>query len=498
MSFSGGRGGGRWSSSNFSGGGRYGRGGGGGNSGGGPFSRGSGGGGRGGRQHSSHGPSSAPQSAYDGALSGGGGSASSQMAQQPPPPRLKPCSYYVSTGACTNNPCHFAHVVKMHAAIEASATPSPSASPSPSAPAKKGAAAVPSNRAPVSNVALYQNLNTNSLQIFASSHDGTWRVYNAARSFAKELEHTMSSSSNASSNPIQQHRIGTLTISSSVLFCGFEGAHVQLPHVLTGMIFAWNLHSPQDPPLEFHMGPNIPFAHTSCVTCIITFGSDVCISGSMDGTIRIWTFTLASSTSSSPPTPSSTKCTTTLCGHVGEITGLVLVGNSILWSSSLDRTLRLWDLASNQCVHVITPDSTGGHVDAITCLLSYTSTVHGHFIFSGSLDTTIKVWNPNTGECVASTSHGVGVTCMDSMEDAKGHGLILVGTTSGKIMIRNILPTSTTPDFFTLLCSLDARYTYCGHEGLVKCIKAGPAHTFYSGGADGFVCVWEITGDLGL
>ena len=144
MSFSGGRGGGRWPSSNFSGGGRYGRGGGGGNSGGGPFSRGSGGGGRGGRQHSSHGPSSAPQSAYDGALSGGGGgSASPQMAQQPPPPRLKPCSYYVSTGACTNNPCHFAHVVKMHAAIEASATPSPSASPSPSAPAKKGAAARP-------------------------------------------------------------------------------------------------------------------------------------------------------------------------------------------------------------------------------------------------------------------------------------------------------------------------------------------------------------------
>jgi len=389
-------------------------------------------------------------------------------------------------------------VIKMHAAIESSnvlPTTASSTAQSSTASTKKGPSP---NRAPVSSVALYPNPSTSSLQIFASSHDGTWRVYNAARSFSKELEHTMSSSSSTN----VQHKIGTLTISSSVLFCGFEGAHVQLPHVLTGMIFAWNLNSPQDPPLEFHMGPNIPFAHTSCVSCLITFGSDICISGSTDGTIRIWTYTLASSatreTSPSSTGAASSKCTATLCGHVGEITGLVVVGSSILWSSSLDRTIRLWDLSSSQCVHVITPDSPGGHVDAITCLLSYTSTVHGNFIFSGSLDGTIKVWNPNTGECVASTSHGVGVSCMDCREDLKGHGLVVVGTTSGKIMIRNILPTATTPDFFTLLCSLDARYTYCGHEGLVKCIKAGPAHTFYSGGADGYVCVWEVTGDFGL
>jgi len=542
----GGRGSGRaWSSPNFSGG----RGGGSRGTGG-PFANrggrgGGGGGGGGGRQHH-YTPSThhQQQQTYD-------------ASQQVPPPaaRLKCCSYYVSTGSCTNHPCNFAHVIKMHAAIEASSIlPSTSSTTqmvtpivsSTSHSKNKGGAIT--NRAPISDVALYVNPTTSSLQIFVSSHDGTWRVYNATHNFTKELEHTMSSSSstntatvtgtlstthnnnNSSIQTQQQHKIGTLSISSSssVLICGFEGVHVQLPHVLTGMIFAWNLHSPQDPPLEFHIGPNIPYAHTSCISCLITYGSDICISGSMDGTIRIWTFTFHGSTTSdigtnvssisspsstsntnttttSTPTTTTTssanhamsKCTTTLCGHVGEITGLVVVGNSLLWSCSIDRTIRLWDLSSSTCVHVITPDSPGGHTDAITCLLSYTSTLHGTFIFSGSLDGMIKVWNPTTAECVYSTHHGVGVCSMDCTEDLTGHGLILVGTTSGKIMIRNILSTSTTPDFFTLLCSLDARYT-CGHDGPVKCIKAGPNHTFYSGGSDGYVCVWEITGDFGL
>ena len=98
--------------------------------------------------------------------------------------------------------------------------------------------------------------------------------------------------------------------------------------------------------------------------------------------------------------------------------------------------------------------------------------------------------------CVASESHGDGVVCMALVADQKANPVLLVGLENGKIMARNVLQTPKTPAF-CLLFSLSARYT-AGHEGAVTCICGGPQSTFYSGGSDGKLLVWQIAGDLGI
>merc|ERR1712110_703235 len=92
-----------------------------------------------------------------------------------------------------------------------------------------------------------------------------------------------------------------------------------------------------------------------------------------------------------------------LCGHAGKVTSLVVAQN-MLWSSSMDMTIRLWDLSTFDCKHLITQDisrmgTTGqssipitsgdgiGHKSAVTCLVNFDSQVAGgNFVISSSLD----------------------------------------------------------------------------------------------------------------
>ena len=75
--------------------------------------------------------------------------------------------------------------------------------------------------------------------------------------------------------------------------------------------------------------------------------------------------------------------------------------------------------------------------------------------------------------------------------------LLLVGLESGNIMARNLEPTAKIQKAFAAIMTLSSRYS-AGHEGAVNTVLAGTHGTFYSGGIDGKVLVFELTGDLGL
>jgi WD40 repeat protein len=93
----------------------------------------------------------------------------------------------------------------------------------------------------------------------------------------------------------------------------------------------------------------------------------------------------------------------------------------------------------------------------------------------------------------------MGIVSMALSSDTTGNPILICGTVMGKMMIRSLMESMTmkTPPM-CLLCTIDARYTFCGHEGVVNSIKSGPGNTFYSGGEDGKIFVWQITGGFGL
>lgn len=282
------------------------------------------------------------------------------------------------------------------------------------------------------------------------------------------------------------------------------------------MIHAWNLATPNDPPLEFHMQPNlIPYAHPTAVKKLMVVEGQKIISGSKDGSIKLWTF--------EPPSATNPKggfmLTQNILGHAREITGLVDVG-SMLWSCSTDGSIRIWDMAKPgaPCQHCISMSSSNdnknvnsqngqnnnsnnnnngpGHTNAVTGLVKFTSSA-GNFVLSCSLDGTVKAWNGGTGQCVASEQHGEGVVTMSMIGDMNGKQCLLLGCESGTMFIRNLEPTAKVQQAFTTLVHLSNENAQI-HHGAVRSLCQGPAGTFYTSGDDGKVLVYQVTADIGL
>jgi WD40 repeat protein len=70
---------------------------------------------------------------------------------------------------------------------------------------------------------------------------------------------------------------------------------------------------------------------------------------------------------------------------------------SLLASSSLDQTIKLWDFRTNKCIKTLK-----GHTNRV---VSVAFTPDDKFLVSGSYDETIKIWNIETGECIKTLSN---------------------------------------------------------------------------------------------
>jgi len=336
------------------------------------------------------------------------------------------------------------------------------------------------------------------VKIFSGSSDGYWRLWTMGNgSFSKEFENYMG-------GPVQ-----CLQVSSNFLFCGFESYSTKLPDVAVGMIHAWDLGNPSAPPMEFQMHPLLPYAHSTAVTKLLVVDAQRIVSGSKDGSIRLWSYDNG-----------RFALVQTLMGHAREVTGLQIIDNNLLWSSSTDGSIRIWDMSKNgECMHAITMKDTNSdgnnqgtpnnnntqnepnqpyHTDAVTDLITFES-ASGTFVLSSSLDGDIKAWNGKTGQMVASESHGEGVLCITTAEDPNRNPLLLIGLQSGNIMARNFEPTPKLPQAFSAILCLSKKFSV-GHEGAVKTITNGVpgTGTFCSGGIDGKLLVFQVTGDLGV
>ncbi|GJN78789.1 hypothetical protein PLIIFM63780_002298 [Purpureocillium lilacinum] len=114
--------------------------------------------------------------------------------------------------------------------------------------------------------------------------------------------------------------------------------------------------------------------------------STLVASGSDDETIRLWRVATG-------------ECVQTLEGHDGWVRSVAFSPDSTLVASgSGDETIRLWRVATGECVQTL--EGHGGWVNSVA--FSPDSTL----VASGSDDKTIRLWRVATGECVQTLEVG--------------------------------------------------------------------------------------------
>lgn len=109
--------------------------------------------------------------------------------------------------------------------------------------------------------------------------------------------------------------------------------------------------------------------------------------GDTNGTIRLW-----QTISYSHHESGLEQLVLSLSGHQNWVLAIAWHPNRPRFASSSDRTIKIWDGQTGQCLHTLR-----GHQKDVWCL---TWSPDGRMIASSGGDCTIKIWDAETGECL--------------------------------------------------------------------------------------------------
>ncbi|GMH34949.1 hypothetical protein BSKO_02810 [Bryopsis sp. KO-2023] len=118
--------------------------------------------------------------------------------------------------------------------------------------------------------------------------------------------------------------------------------------------------------------------HEGDVTCLLPQSDNLLISGSGDGSIRIWNL-------------DDNVCLRVICGQKWGVCSLS-VSDGLIFCGAFDGNIRSWEFESGQHMQTFR-----GHKRYVTSVF-----VKGGRMFTGSYDKTIKIWDATKGECVRS------------------------------------------------------------------------------------------------
>ncbi|KII88183.1 hypothetical protein PLICRDRAFT_175818 [Plicaturopsis crispa FD-325 SS-3] len=157
--------------------------------------------------------------------------------------------------------------------------------------------------------------------------------------------------------------------------------------------------SEEDPSQEAQNNPYHKFhlqGHTGPVRALAAKGR-IAVSGSYDHFLRVWDIVTG-------------KCEHVLEGHTEKVYNVVLdLTRDQVYSGSMDHTVRVWNLQTGQCQNVLT-----GHTSLVGLL-----GISPSYLVSASADATLRVWNPDTGELRHTLAeHAGAITCFQH-DDSK-------------------------------------------------------------------------------
>jgi WD40 repeat protein len=158
-----------------------------------------------------------------------------------------------------------------------------------------------------------------------------------------------------------------------------------------------------------------------------------------------------------------------LKGHTERVTALALLPDGRLASASGDKTTRIWDIASQQCVGTLQ-----GHTNWVMSL----AVLSNGQLASGSRDETIRIWNTDTLECEGTLRGG--------REGDWVHALAVLpdGTLASALgTVINIWSISTQ----SCVTKLN------GHVKPVHCISVLRTGQLVSGSLDNTIRIWSVS-----
>ncbi len=189
--------------------------------------------------------------------------------------------------------------------------------------------------------------------------------------------------------------------------------------------------------------------HQSSVSSV-TFAQGKLISGSFDGTIKIWDLETGA-------------CTQTLQGHQSWVRCLAFAQGKLV-SGSDDRTIKIWDLETDACTQTLQ-----GHQDTVRCV----ALAQGKLV-SGSDDNTIKIWDLETGACTQTLEGDQGrVFCV-----ALAEGKLISGSYDTTIKIWDLETGASTQ-------------TLQGHQNCVNSLTFAQGKLI-SGSSDSTIKIWDL------
>ena len=199
--------------------------------------------------------------------------------------------------------------------------------------------------------------------------------------------------------------------------------------------------------------------HSSFINCLV-FSPDgkMLFSGSADKTIKLWNL-------------ATNKEVRTLKGHSGFINFLTITPDGqLLVSASADKTMKVWNLSTGKAIRTLK-----GHSGFINFLAI---TPDGQLLLSASADKTIKVWNLSTGQEIRTLKgHSNSVNSLAISPDGK---TLFSASADKTIKIWNIY---TGKEIRTLT----------GHTSFVNSLAISPdGKTLLSASADKTIKIWNL------
>jgi WD40 repeat protein len=224
--------------------------------------------------------------------------------------------------------------------------------------------------------------------------------------------------------------------------------------------------------------------HTKPVTCVVvgcmeSSGRRCLVSGSADRTLRVWDV-------------DTFECIHELRGHSGEVRCVsdVFVGGDgrhMVASGSGDKSVRVWDVGSGTFVRVLE-----GHSESVNGLSSmFVDTAGCRCVASALLDGSICVSDVESGACVGvMNGHGDAVRCVSVIGTVDGRQLLASGSDDRTGRLWDV-------------ASLECVRVLHGHGGSVTCVSCvvvGDSDRVLvaSGSCDCTVRLWDVRTGEGI
>jgi WD40 repeat protein len=172
-----------------------------------------------------------------------------------------------------------------------------------------------------------------------------------------------------------------------------------------------------------------------------------------------------------------------LKGHTESVKALALLPDGRLASGSWDETIRIWDIASQQCV--------GTLQGPISCVISLAVLANGRLASSSWDNNTIKIWNTDTLEYVGTLpARGGGESALIRARRSRGESwkVILAALPDGTLAsthgsVINIW------DISTRECVTQLE----GHDSDVRSLCVLPTGQLVSGSDDSTIRIWSVS-----